>query len=248
MFKAEMSDVDLLKNSIPIIAEILDEGTFRVDKKGISLVSPDRTMVSVVDFRLLSTAFDEFSAEGDVSLGLNLANLVAVLRRVKAGDKVTLESDGKDKLKITVRGNGVRTFELPLIDIKAEKPPIEQLAFSGKVDIESSVMEDGISDADIVGDSVVFEAEAKNFRISAKGDISSTELSLGHGDKGLIRVESKGKIRARYPLDYLKKMVKATKLSNQVAIEFGTDYPMKLEFRSLDKLKMDFILAPRVEE
>ncbi len=248
MFRAEISDADLLKNSIPIIAEIIDEGIFKVDKSGLSLVCPDRTMVSVVDFRLLASAFDEFKVDGDVSLGLNLANLVAVLKRVKSGDKIEFESEGKSKLKITVKGNGVRTFELPLIDIKTEKPPIEQLNFAGKVELDSSVMEDGIADADIVGDSVVFEAGTNSFKISAKGDVSATEMNLKHGDSGLIKVDSKDKIRSRYPLDYLKKMIKASKLTNQLVLEFGTDYPMRMKFHVIDKLHLSWVLAPRVEE
>jgi len=36
MFKMILSDVDLLKNSISIIAEIIDEGVFHVDQNGIS--------------------------------------------------------------------------------------------------------------------------------------------------------------------------------------------------------------------
>ena len=42
MFRIVLSDVDLLKSSIPIISEIIDEGLFRVDQNGISLLSPDR--------------------------------------------------------------------------------------------------------------------------------------------------------------------------------------------------------------
>jgi len=248
VFRAELSESELLRNSIPIIAEIIDEGEFKVTKSGISLVCPDRTMVSVVDFNMLSSAFDDFQVEKEISLGLNMDSLVAVIKRVRAGERVAFESDGSSKLKITVKGNGTRTFELPLIDIKAEKPPLDQLDFHGRVELESSVMEDGITDADIVGDSVVFEADSSSFKISAKGDVSATELKMGAGDRGLLKVESKKSIRSRYPLDYLKKMIKASKVSGHLTLMFGTDYPMKMEFNAIDKMRLGFILAPRVEE
>ena len=82
-FKITLSDVDLLKNSIPIIAEIIDEGVFKVAKDGISLLSPDRTMVSVTDLKLLSSAFDEYNVEADESIGLNMANFAALLKRLR---------------------------------------------------------------------------------------------------------------------------------------------------------------------
>jgi proliferating cell nuclear antigen PCNA len=248
-FKITLSDVDLLKNSIPIIAEIIDEGIFKVAKDGISLLSPDRTMVSVTDLKVLSSAFDEYSVEADESVGLNMANFAALLKRIKGGDKLTLESTGKaNRLKMTVKGNGVRTFELPLIDVKMEKPPIDQLQFGTRIELESSIMEEGIADAEIIGDSIVMEAAPETFKMHAKGDVSSAQLELAKGDKPLLKLDAKEPIKAQYPLEYLKKMIKANKLAKQLVLEFGTDYPMRMSFKALDKMSLSFILAPRVSE
>ncbi len=67
MFRAVLAEPELLKNTIPIIAEIIDEGVFKLDSNGLSLLAPDRTMVAVVDFKLLSTAFEEWKVEEPVS-------------------------------------------------------------------------------------------------------------------------------------------------------------------------------------
>jgi DNA polymerase III sliding clamp (beta) subunit (PCNA family) len=61
-------------------------------------------------------------------------------------------------------------------------------------------------------------------------------------------LKADGDVRARYPLDYLKKMIKASKIADSVVVEWGKDYPMKLEFKSKDKCQLSFILAPRVSE
>lgn len=248
-FKITLSDVGLLTNSIPIIAEIIDEGIFKINKDGISLVSPDRTMVSVTDLRIFSSAFDEFKVDAEESLGLNLANLAAVLKRVKGKDKLVLESTGKaNRLKLSIVGEGVRTFEIPLIDVSVEKPPLDQLNFGGKIELNSATMEDGIADAEIIGDSIVFEASPDSFKMHAKGDVSSAQLELGKDDKALLKLEAQGNIKAQYPLEYLKKMIKVAKLSPQLVLEFGTDYPMRLSFKAIDKMALSFVLAPRVSE
>jgi proliferating cell nuclear antigen len=247
MFKAVISDANLLTSSIPIIAEIIDEGKFIVDKDGISLLAPDRTMVSVVDFKLLSPAFEEYKVDEPVTLGLNLANLTAVLKRAKTGDKLILES-GEGKLIIRIHGASTRTFEIPLIDVKTEKPPIDQLKFTTKVELETSILEEGVADAEVIGDAVFFEAEGSSFRMFAKGDVSSTSLEVKKGEEGVLSIEVSEKSRSQYPIDYLKKMIKTGKLAKQAVIEFGKDYPMRINFKVIDKLQMRFILAPRISE
>lgn len=248
MFEISLSDTSLIRNSIPIIAEIIDEGVFKIDKNGLSLISPDRTMVAVVDFKLLSSAFDKFKVEEERELGLNLGNLVAILKRVGPSDKLTIKSGKENKLEIIIEGNGKRKFEIPLIDISVEKPPIEQLNFTAEAELDSSILEQGIADADVVSDSVIFETEDDLFRMLAEGDVSSTELEIKKGEEGLLKLKTDGKVKARYPLEYLKKMIKAAKLSKQAELKFGTDFPMRLDFKVLDKISLGFVLAPRVEE
>jgi proliferating cell nuclear antigen len=249
MFHVTLTKTELLRNSIPIIAEILDEGVFKVDSNGLSLLSPDRSMIAVVNFKLLASAFEEFKCTGEEFLGLNLSNLVAIVKRIKPNDKVILKKEDKtNSLEIILEGNGKRKFEIPLLDISTERPPIDQLEFRGRIELDSNVLEEGISDADIVDDSVVFEAGSELFKMWAKGDVSSTQLELRKGEHGLIKIESEDKIRARYPLEYLKKMIKASKLASQVVIEFSNDYPLRMDFRDVDKLNLSFILAPRVED
>lgn len=247
MFKAVLSDIDVFKNSIPIISEIIDEGLIRVDQNGISMLSPDRAMVAVVDWKVLSSAFDEFKVQGEDFLGLNMQSLAAVIKRAKTGDKIMMErEEGANSIRITIKGSGVRVFEVPLLDTKTEKPPVDKLAFTSKVELESKIIEEGISDADIIGDSVIMEADPNKFRMSAKGDISSAHLEVTKQDKGLLDLKVTANVKSQYPLDYLKKMIKASKISEQMSIEFGNSYPLRMGFKSIDKMSLSFILAPRV--
>ena len=247
MLKATLANAGVLKDAVGIISEIIDEAVFTFDNNGLSLLSPDRNMVAVIDFKLLSSAFEDYKVETEVKIGLNLSNLAGILKRVKDTDKITL-SMPKNKLEMVVEGLNKRSFEIPVLDIKREKPPIEQLAFPGKIDLEASMLADSIEDAQVVGDSVVFEAGKENFKISSKGDTSSWMLELKKGDNGLLNLEVQENIKARYQVEYLKKMAKACKLSKQVTLEFGTDYPLRLAFKEIDKVNLNFILAPLSEE
>jgi proliferating cell nuclear antigen len=250
MFKMVLSEEnsELLKKTVPIIAEIIDEGVFKITQNGLSLLCPDRTMVAVVDFNIPSSAFEEFVPGEPAEIGLNLSSLVSVIKRIKATDKVIIQSDKDNRVNINLEGNGVRKFKLSLLDLKTENPPIDQLKFPARVELKSEVLEEGIADADIVADSLVMHASPDMFKLSTKGDTSSAELELKKGQEGLFDMSAQESLRARYPLEYLKKMIKASKISDKVILEFGTDYPMRLGFVDVDKVSLKFILAPRVED
>ncbi|MGC8812159.1 MAG: proliferating cell nuclear antigen (pcna) [Candidatus Aenigmatarchaeota archaeon] len=248
MFRAKLSQVNLLTDSISTIAELIDEGIFKVTKEGLSLTAADRALVAVVDFKISSKAFDEYELEKEQSIGVNIGNLLSVLKRAGGEDKATFKLQDS-KLEIILENSSRRRFLIPLIDLSQEEvPPIEQLEFSSKVELKPEILQSGIADAEVVSDSVLFEASREKFSMIAEGDISSSQLELEKGNEALLEIKADGTIRARYPLDYLKKMVKAAKVADSVTLEWGQDYPMKLSFKLEDKLSLNFVLAPRVME
>lgn len=248
MFKATLADVGLLRDSLSSIAEIIDEGIFKTSKDGMCLVAADRAMVAVVDFSLSASAFEKYDLDKEQSIGLNVANLLSVLKRAGAEDKITLNLQDA-KLEVVLENSSRRRFVVPLLDISQEEiPPIDQLEFTVKSEIKSDVLLSGIEDAEIVADSILFETSPSRFVMKAEGDVSRAELELEKGNEALIEIKSEGEIKARYPLDYLKKMTKAAKIADSVSIEFGQDYPMRLGFKAGDKCKLSFVLAPRVSE
>ncbi len=248
MFKIAMSNPDIFRDSITTIGELIDEGIFKIDKNGMTLIAADRAMVAVVDFRLPPTVFDEFKVEGEQNLAVNISNLVSVLKRIKPKDKLIMELK-ENKLEITIENSSSRRFVIPLLDISQEEiPPISELDFKAKVRIKTDVLKSGIEDADIAGDSIIFDANNEKFSMRASGDITSTELTLQKGNKNLVDLNITGSVSSRYPLEYLKKMLKASKLAEETSLKWAKDYPMRLDFSTLDKVSLGFVLAPRVSE
>jgi proliferating cell nuclear antigen PCNA len=243
-----MSDSSLLKDSISTIGELIDEGIFKIDKNGLALVAADRAMVAVIDFKLPATIFEKFEVDKEQSIAVNMTNLVSVLKRIGTSENLNMELKD-NKLEIVMKNSSIRRFTIPLLDITQEEiPPIDKLDFKAKAKIKADVLKSGIEDADIVGDSVVFESMKDKFSMRATGDISTTHLTLEKGNDALLDLKTEGIIKARYPLDYLKKMIKASKLASEINIRWSKDYPMRMDFTSVDKVSLGFILAPRVSE
>ncbi len=245
--KLVLADPMLLKDSIAVISELVNEARFRLTRNGLELVAMDPANVAMVVFKLLSSSFTEYELEKDLDIALNLANLKQILRRVSASDIITLEIADENKLKIQLTGNTRRTFSVPLIELEEKEQRIPNLEFPVSITTHSSVLNDAISDADIVAESVSFEAENEKLSIAAEGDLSKAHIEIKNDASTKIQSTSSSKVRAKYSIEYLKKMISASKLSNDVSIYFNQDYPLKLDYKVVDKVLLSFILAPRVE-
>ncbi len=248
MFKATLAEPQLLTTPLSTIAELIDEGQFKITKDGIGLVAADRAMVAVVDFNIFSIAFEKYEVDEDQTIGLNIANLLSVFKRANANDRVTLSLQG-NKLEVLIEGSSRRKFTVPLLDLSQEEvPPVGQLEFAAHAELKPEILQSGVDDAEIVADSILFETTDSKFLMRAEGDVSRAELELEKGNASLVDIRANGEVKSRYPLDYLKKMMKASKMADSVVIRFGQDYPMKLEFKTGDKARLNMILAPRVSE
>jgi len=241
-----LAETKYFKDSISIISDLVTEARFKVTKSSLELVAMDPANVAMVIFKLLSSSFTEYKLDKDIDIAINLNNFKQILRRAGPNDMLSIELED-NKLKIQLKGSNTRTFSLPLIDIEDKEQKIPDLNFPVSIVIPSSMLNDAIDDADIVSESVSFMAEANKMVIEAKGDLSHAKTEIISGEDAKINIEGSGKIKSKYSVEYLKKMITASKLSDNVSIYFNKDYPLKLDYRVMDKLQMAFILAPRVE-
>jgi proliferating cell nuclear antigen len=239
-----LADSKYFKESVSIISELVTEGTFKITPDNIELIAMDPANVAMVVFRLMGSTFTEYDVKEQELLGINLNNLKQVLRRSKANEQITLEIE-ENKLKITLKGTNTRTFHLPLIDVEEKEQKVPDLKFTAVIETDSSLLNEAIEDADIVGESVSFIAEAKRFVVSATGDLNKANIDIDASDGTKINVQDKAK--SKYSIEYLKKMIQGSKLSETVTISFSKDYPLKLEYKEPDAVQLMFILAPRVD-
>jgi len=245
--KLTLAEPKYLKESISIISELVTEARFKINKQAIELVAMDPANVAMVIFKLLSSCFTEYDVKKDTEISINLNNLKQILRRVGPNDMLSLELTTDNKLQIQIKGTSTRTFSLPLIDIEDKEQKIPDLNFNVNINTTCSVVNEAIDFLSIVADSVTFAAENSKFTINAEGDLNKAKIDIQSGDETKITVEGNDKIKAKYSIEYLKKMISGSKLSDNIDICFNSDYPLKLEYRVVDKVQMSFILAPRVE-
>lgn len=248
MFSAVLEDVSLLRDSIAAISEMIDEAELHIREKGIEMIAADRAVVVVVDFLLSRNAFKEYAFESEMKIGINLISLLSVLRRAKPQDRLGIKIED-NKLCLTLESDSTRSFVLPLLDISREQtPPLDKLDFSASLRINAEMLNSGVEDAELITDSVVLTVRKDALMLKGESDSSSTQLVVPSGTEGLQISDMNEPVRARYSIDYLKKIIKAKKLAEHTSLRMSTDYPMKINFEVPGKMNLDFILAPRIEE
>lgn len=242
-----LAEPSYLKESISIISDLVNEARFKINQNAIELVAMDPANVAMVIFKLLSSSFTEYDVKKDTEIAINLNNLKQVLRRASTKDMLTMELDAENRLKIQLKSTTTRTFNLPIIELEEKEQKVPDLKFPVTINTSSSILNEAIADVDVVGESVTFIAEPKKFTLQAEGDLNQAKIEIKEDDTTKVGMHGDEKVKAKYSIEYLKKMINGSKLSDSVTIQFSKDYPLKLEYKSVDKLMLSFILAPRVE-
>jgi proliferating cell nuclear antigen len=230
----------LFSEIISIISELVLEVRLKISKQGLKIIAIDPANVAMVSFKLPETAFSELDVGEKEILGVNLENLKAVLRRIKPGS-ILIMSKEENELKIQIKDKVTREFNLALIDVEGEEKEIPSLEFASKVEMSSLDFAEAIEDCGVVADSCSFISDSGKFIIQARGSLNSFKSEFG--DEVEIVAED---AKSKYSLEYLQKMIKATKITDKVRISFANDYPLKLDFAT-PFIELSFVLAPRVE-
>ncbi|MBI2667147.1 proliferating cell nuclear antigen (pcna) [Candidatus Woesearchaeota archaeon] len=241
-----LAEPKFLKDSINIISELVNEVTLKIDKNKIELIALDPANVAMVVFRLLSSAFVEYEVDKPQEISINLDSFKQVLRRAKSRDVIILELIKKNQLTIKFKGESAKTFNLALIDIEEKEQKIPDLKFPLRVEIPSTIFDECVEDMSIISESVALIAEKDKFTIQAESKLNTAKVEITPDEETKIIVSNNDPVLARYSIEYLKKIAKASKLSDTVMLEFNKEYPLRAVFRVMDKLDLQFILAPRV--
>ena len=243
--RISLAEPKYLRDSISIISDLVNDAKFKITKESIELVAMDPANVAMVIFKMFSSAFTEYNIEKDVEISLNLGNLKQILKRANANDMLTLELKD-NRLKVEMKGATSKTFSLPIIELEDKELKVPELQFPITIEMPCTMLDEGIADADIVAESVSLIADPDKFTISAEGDLNKVDVGI-EGENVKITSPDGEKVKAKYSIEYLKKMITASKLADNVVIKFNKDYPLLLEYKAIDRVMLSFILAPRVE-
>ena len=246
MMKLTLAEPRFLKESVNIISDLVNDVNIKVNSDGLQVVAMDPANVALIDFRLLSSAFAEYEVDKPLELSVSLEGLKNVMKRAKPTDSILLAYEkGDNRLKVDLVGGSKRSFSIPLISLDASEQKIPSLKFSTRVDMPSEQFDEAVEDVSIIAESVALNVRDGRFYVNSANNLSEAMVELPSTDS--VRVKTDGDdVMAKYSMDYLRKMIKGSKIADSVSIEFNKDYPVRVSYTVTDKVHLSFILAPRV--
>ncbi len=252
MFKAKLSDSQVVRGIFESVSSIISEVNMKIDENGIGMAAMDLSHICLVSLTLKKEDFDEFETDKDYELGINLEDMVKIIKRSGSKDEITFIHNPEEKrLVIEMKppeAKKSRTFTLALIDLEGEEINLESLnsmEFPNKCSYPVQYMDEAIKDAEIfsevleviVGDKLTF-ASTGNI-----GDMSY-ELEKEELDFYEFNEESKG----IFAISFLKNILKVKSISNVLDMSLKSESPLKMLFDILNSSQIMYYLAPRVEE
>lgn len=245
--KIVITDSRIFKESITIISEIVTEARFLFKKDGVELVSTDPGNISMVEFSAPSTFFDLYELEKDEEeVCFDVSRLKEIFRRIKNNNSLTLQTES-NKLKIIIEGASVKTFSLPLLTLESGNKKVPSLTYDFSIKMPSNLLTESLEDISLMGDVIVFEVneEKINFK-TPESAMSSGNIEFNQNDLIKIQGDVQEKSESYFSIEYLKKMVGASKISPNVEIKFKDSYPLTLLYNQ--DVNLRFILAPRQKD
>lgn len=232
----------LFSDIVGIISVLVNEVRLKLNKEGMSVTAIDPANVAMIHFKIPADLFSEFNVDKDETLGINLENLKAVLRRCGPSSALTLQKEEENSLKMIIQDRIKREFIISLIDIEVDEKELPEWEFKSVIKLDSGTFEEVIEDCLVVSDACTFNAHPDKFTIEAHG-LNSVKADFSTEEAEIFSGEAK----ARFSLEYLAKFAKGAKISSTAKINFADNHPMRLDFPTGNVL-LSFILAPRVEQ
>ena len=121
------------------------------------------------------------------------------------------------------------------------------LEFTAQIEIDAKEFKDFVDDASVAGDALNFVADGDILKLTAGDTGSKVSIELSKASDSIVSMEVKERSSSIYSVEYLKKMGKAAVLSDTAMFQFSSDYPLRIDFKSINNLQMSFVLAPRIE-
>lgn len=251
-FSAATRTAEPWKSISSAIMTIVDEAHFEANSEGLQFRSMDPSHIALIDISCPAVAFERYECPSSVKFGFRVDEFAKVIKRAGSNDSVELGLQDS-MLNIKTSGGYTRNYKLRLIESSSgSATPLPKLQFDSKLVMVPSILDRILSDIEVVADKITIETtESKQVICSTRGDSGEATVTLDDksGVENLNEISITKPSKATYSSEFMLRMVKAIGTSSEkVTAEFTSKMPLKLTFTLPNAVKIEFYMAPRVED
>ena len=231
---------------------IVDEAHFEANSEGLQVRSMDPSHIALIDVSCPAIAFEKYECGSSVKFGFRVDDFAKVIKRAGPNDSIELALQ-ESMLSIKTSGSYGRNYKLKLIESNGgSSTPLPKLAYDSRLVMSPLLLERILNDIGVISNKITIET-TKN-----KNAVFTTSSDLGEGrviidDKSNIEnldeISVTAPSRSTYSIEFMTKIVRAVNTTSQtVTVEYTSDKPLKLTFALPNAVKIEFYMAPRIED
>jgi proliferating cell nuclear antigen len=258
---------EIWKSISSAIMTIIDEALFDAGPQGITFRSMDPSHIALIDINWPSSGFEKYHCGSTIKFGVRIDEFAKIIKRANANDSIEIgvvPDNSSVNIKTQSDGGYLRNYKMRLIESTGNKSPLPQMTFDSKIVIGIATLDKILSDVGAISEKITIDT-------SSSGGISTNKKTVifsGDSDRGEARVtmdlndDNKSKAefleeitvketsKSTYNIDFISKIIRAIghQSSNLVTIEYSSNKPLRLEFLLSGTVKLQFYLAPRVQD
>eukprot|EP00917_Polyrhabdina_sp_WS-2016_P001099 GHVP01002190.1.p2 GENE.GHVP01002190.1~~GHVP01002190.1.p2 ORF type:complete len:261 (+),score=43.45 GHVP01002190.1:754-1536(+) len=258
-FSAVLNNGSILRKVIDSAKEFVNEGNIECSENAFELAAMDQAHVTLIQFKLLKSAFEDYQCDKPSRLGVNFVNMAKLLKCGSQDDKISLNKDDKsDRLKIcteTAGGNKKSIYDLNLMSLDIDPIDVDISEFDSKITMSSAEFKRICSSMESVGESVSISVTGDQISFETQGDIGNGQIVLKNGvcpenitTSTQIEVSKKTTITALFSLKYLANFSKGNPFSENVSLYVNEESPLVVSYEMPEVGYVKFYLAPKADE
>lgn len=247
MLEAVSQSSEEWKSVSQAIAALIDEATFVATPDGINLRAMDPSHIALVDLKWPSSAFERYSCDSNYNLTVRVEDLLKVLKRADARDRVELSLTEENSLQFKLLDGYEKSFTIHLVEAQYSQTPLPKVTFSVTTKLGAQLFRQILDDIKTISDHISIKAEAEKLTFSGKSEIGRVSVVVDNKNPELKELNIKEPGEATYSIEYLSNFTKSI-YGDVLTIQFSSKMPIKLEYPLSGKGGLvQFYLAPRVD-
>lgn len=278
MFKAKHSNPKFLYSLFDSLTGVLNDFNLNIKSDGIYINELDSSHVAMIMLELNEDDFESYECNDDFTIGINLKNLVALLKAGKNSRTIDLSSH-KDSSELDISFStsyDVKEFSLKLMDMETNDIEPNDMDYYCEFDVSPNIFNDILDSASVTGANEItatirnnalsfvsegdmgklmqnFKKEAVNEskKMVVKDKDGNVKKSVPHPKNKTYELHScSGNFTNSFSLPMMQLFKKATSLVDKISVNISPEVPIRIDYMLNDDTGslLQFYLAPKITD
>jgi len=242
MARLVLPEAKVFREIVEAVGKLADEVAIKATPEGAILKALDIDQSSYIEVYLPSDMFLEYSVEGEDVIGVSIGNLKKILKHLRKGENLVIESSG-DYVEFTVGTVTVRRYRFRSLDVALPEVPEFNLEFNVLAQLASSSLRKTLEDVESVGSIVEIEAPSSEALFIRSTGTGKVNVKFATGSLALLSLDVKEPSKSTYDVAKLTTVLNISEIADVVDLGFSSGMPLKMEFK-VGTGRITYFLAP----